>query len=67
MYGQRRMEIVIDAEGKVRIDAIGFAGTSCKDATKVIEQALGAVESSQNKPELYQTAGVGQQQRIGGR
>lgn len=47
--------ITIDPCGRPTIDAQGFTGTSCKDATKAIEKALSANNESvdrQEKPEI---------------
>ena len=38
----RKIRIKIDAIGNPEIDAIGFHGQGCKDATKLLEQALSA-------------------------
>ena len=37
--------IEVDLEGNVKIETRGYKGTACKDATKAIEKALGAVTS----------------------
>ncbi len=43
----------IDKQGRVQIEANGFEGSSCEDATRAIEQALGAESSRERKPEFY--------------
>lgn len=51
----KTITITIDACGRPTIDAQGFQGTSCKDATKAIEKALSANNESvdrQEKPEI---------------
>jgi hypothetical protein len=49
--------IIIDiaTDGAVTIDAIGYTGTACTDATAFIEQALGSVQHRNRKPEYHQT------------
>lgn len=37
----------------VQVETNGFTGTACQDATKQIEQALGAVQSDIKTPEAY--------------
>jgi len=37
----RRIEILVDRQGGVRIEARGYAGSSCEAATAALEQALG--------------------------
>lgn len=51
----KTITITIDPCGRPTIDAQGFTGTSCKDATKAIEKALSANNESvdrQEKPEI---------------
>ena len=47
-------KVVIDIapDGSTNIDAIGFKGKGCKEATKEIERALGGGTST-NKPEYF--------------
>lgn len=47
-------EIVIDIDqnGNATIEGKGFEGSECKEATREIEQALGAVEKVVEKPEM---------------
>jgi len=54
----RKIKVTIDPLGNTTVDAIGFHGQGCADATKVIEQALmnGAGElESVMKPEWHDT------------
>lgn len=37
---QKRITVVIDAIGRSTVEAHGFTGGACTDATKAIEQAL---------------------------
>jgi hypothetical protein len=52
----KQVNIVIDATGKVKIEAEGFLGSSCDDATKVFEEAFakGAKSDKEYKPEYWQ-------------
>jgi hypothetical protein len=59
----KTIEITIDESGKTTVEAQGFTGSSCTDATKAIEQALGAVSHDTKKPEYYQAAQVQTHQR----
>jgi hypothetical protein len=56
----KTIEITIDESGKTTVEAQGFTGSSCTDATKAIEQALGATTHDTKKPEYYQQAKVTQ-------
>lgn len=50
-------EIVIEIapSGEVKIEAVGFKGSSCDQATKVFEDALGVVADKKRKPEFYES------------
>lgn len=52
---QQTIEITVDPKGGTRIQTRGFAGPACRDATKVLERALGTVESDTPTAEMYQT------------
>lgn len=39
-------------DGKVTVEAFGFQGTTCQDATRDLEQRLGSVEQRTAKEEL---------------
>jgi len=54
----KTITIEIDAEGNVKVEAHGYKGTGCKDATKAIEAALGTVTEDKDKAELYQNESV---------
>ena len=49
----RTIEIVISPEGETVIETKGFAGSSCRDATKRLEKALGNVTQEQLTTECY--------------
>ncbi|MCH8148980.1 MAG: DUF2997 domain-containing protein [Planctomycetes bacterium] len=51
-------QIIIDIkpDGQTTVDAQGYNGTQCKDATKAIEKALGVTTKDETKPELSQSA-----------
>ena len=42
----KTIEITVSPEGSVSVKAQGFTGSSCRDATRDIERALGVVTSS---------------------
>ena len=62
----KTIEIIVDTKGETTIQTKGFAASSCRDATRALEQALGAVQSDQATAEMYQTAAdvVREQQRF---
>jgi hypothetical protein len=47
----KEIEIVIDEKGAVEIEAKGYKGDACLDATKSFEEALGVVSKRKRKPE----------------
>jgi hypothetical protein len=50
------IEVTIEEDGAVKIEAKGFQGADCDKATKFLEEALGTVGSKRKKPEHAQTA-----------
>lgn len=62
----KQIKITIPLDGEVTIEAIGFQGCGCTDATKVFEEALGAVTKRTKKTEYHQTATLAQKQTLRG-
>ena len=58
-----KIEIIVSPDGSVTVTTAGFAGQSCRDASRFIEQALGQQIDEQLTAEFYQTQSVEQQQR----
>ena len=46
----RGIEVVIEPDGAVRIEAMNFVGTECDQGTRFLEVALGVVKKRQRKP-----------------
>jgi Protein of unknown function (DUF2997) len=59
------IEIFISATGEIRIDAVGFKGADCEQATRFLEEALGNLKNRVKKPEYHQARRSGNEQRIG--
>ena len=36
------IQVVVNKKGETKIETTGFSGSSCQDATRALEQALGA-------------------------
>jgi hypothetical protein len=51
----RTIEVTIDPQGSVTIEATGFRGNACEQATKEIEKALGIQKTRKKKPEYLAT------------
>ena len=50
----KTIEITVSLQGEVKVQTKGFAGSSCQEASRLIEQALGTKVSEQMTPEFYQ-------------
>ena len=48
------IEIIVSPKGETTIKTKGFAGSSCRAASKFIEQALGQRIGEQLTPEFHQ-------------
>jgi hypothetical protein len=66
MIMKRTIEITVSPTGELRIEAVGFTGSGCKEATKALEEALGKLELFQTKPEYHQQNRRTNQQKVGG-
>lgn len=53
MAGKQRIEILYGPEGEIVIEAFGFKGKSCKEATKFLEDALGKAVNVKQKVEWH--------------
>jgi len=62
----RTIEIIVTPQGKTTVQTLGFTGSSCRDASKFIEQALGQRTGEYLTAEFHQAAGrqQSQQQRL---
>ncbi len=49
----QRIEITVSPEGAVSIKTSGFTGSSCRDATKAIEKAMGVASEETLLPEFH--------------
>jgi len=48
------IEVIISSQGEARIQTKGFAGSSCRQASRFLEQALGVSATEQLTAEFYQ-------------
>ena len=49
----KTIEIIVSPQGGIRIETRGFTGTSCQQASRFIENALGKAVSEQRTAEFY--------------
>jgi hypothetical protein len=61
----KNIEITVSPEGAVSIKTTGFTGSSCRDATRDIERALGVAGNESLLPEFYAQAQSGEHIRQG--
>ena len=51
----KTIEIIISTDGQSRIETRGFTGPHCRDASRLLEGALGKVSSEQLTAEYHQS------------
>jgi hypothetical protein len=61
----RTIEITVSPEGATSIKTSGFTGSSCKDATRELERALGVAGRESLLPEFYGQVANAEQIRQG--
>ncbi len=62
---EKTIQITVSPEGTVNIKTTGFSGSSCRDATRDIERALGVSGTEHLMPEFYNQTSTGDQVRQG--
>ena len=50
----KTIEIVVDPKGGIKVQTRGFTGSECREASRFVEQALGAKLAETLTPEFYQ-------------
>lgn len=59
----KTIEITVSPKGESTVQTKGFTGSSCRDASKFIEQALGEKTGEKLTQEFYQQQST--EQRVG--
>ena len=62
---KRTIEILVSPIGDIQIDAVGFKGADCEQATRFLEEALGVISNRVKKPEYHTTAKTRNKQQLG--
>ena len=57
----KRITVTVGVDGQTTVEAHGFKGKGCVDATQEIERALGTPGPRQKKKEYEQAAVISQQ------
>lgn len=63
----KTIEIIVDARGDARVQTKGFGGAVCRDASALLERALGEVTAERLTPEFYEAAHAAEQRHHQGR
>ncbi len=53
MKNAKTIEVIVNPDGSLKIDAVGFQGSDCEQATRFLEDALGKSTGRRKKPEFY--------------
>jgi hypothetical protein len=53
MKSKEQIDVWINTEGGITIDAVGFTGKSCEEATRFLEEGLGIVGRKQRGLDYY--------------
>lgn len=53
---QKKVEVIIGKDGSIKVEAFGFKGGTCEEATAFIENLFGDPEDKKYKPSYYEQA-----------
>ena len=59
----RTIEILVSPEGKTSVQTFGFAGSTCREASRLLEDALGRRTAERLTAEFHHAQPASQQQR----
>ena len=57
------IELIVSPTGETRLETKGFVGSACREASKLIEEALGQRREEQLTAEFHASQSTGQQIR----
>jgi Protein of unknown function (DUF2997) len=57
----RVIEVIVSPQGETTIQTKGYAGATCRQASKFLEQSLGVVATERKTAEFHQQAPAEQQ------
>jgi len=52
---EKKVEIILGADGSIKVEAFGFKGTSCQEATEFLNDLFGSPASVNLKDDYYST------------
>jgi len=53
MKSKEQIEVWINADGDITINAVGYSGNTCEEATRFLEEGLGIVGRKQRSRDYY--------------
>ena len=53
MKSKERIDVWISPEGAITLDAVGYTGSTCEEATRFLEESLGIVGRKQRTRDYY--------------
>jgi hypothetical protein len=53
MSPKERIDVWISPEGAITLDAVGYTGSTCEEATRFLEESLGTVGRKQRTRDYY--------------
>jgi len=53
MSSKERIDVWISPEGAITLDAVGYTGSTCEEATRFLEESLGTVGRRQRTRDYY--------------
>ncbi len=53
MNSKERIDVWISPEGAITLDAVGYTGSTCEEATRFLEESLGTVGHKQRTRDYY--------------
>jgi hypothetical protein len=62
---QKSIEVIVNTDGTLKIEAMGFAGADCEKATAFLEKALGVTGVRKRTADYYKAVTVREKQRLG--
>jgi hypothetical protein len=62
---EKKIEITVSPEGVTSIKTAGFTGSSCREATRDLERALGVSGTEHLLPEFYNQTSTGERLQQG--
>jgi len=58
-----RIDVWVNAQGDITIDAVGYTGSTCEEATAFLEETLGTVDRKQRTRDYYRPCANRQKNR----